>query len=964
MGNVLDSISKDNTRFTIFENNQVLTADQLNDLFNYLDVQTRTTRTRAIGVGIICGLEIGVLENKRLVLSKGTAITTDGDLLSLDFDQEFDQYEVFEDLNAKYPYFQLDTNQRIPLFELRNSQLVGAVPGLELASLENTTGTTFKDYVGILYLEDYDNDPDLCTGTDCDNKGITAVKDIKVLLVHINNVRTLLQSMPAMNKDYFKLEDIYIPRVKVSIAIDTFNELNASFNNVLSIKDDIKAKLIKAYQTCQTIIEDQFDNGDPTTGWSTLLDQHFTSGSSTSSQYVYDFARDISYAYNEMRESLFSDDMLCCPDVDLFPKHILLGLVRDASVKNPIVNFDIRNSTLIDISPIASTNFSTLLQPKLSLLRNIRFNPGTFIKRFNKRHIDLEYRHHFYESPILNINDEVNEFTRFCFMRLHSMITNFKVPTVVEVQNLARGLKITPSYYEDASLGERSIPFYYRVNPNLPINLYWNFNANNRKKENQLLSYHSNTYSEVNQATLNPLNFNILKYNFFRIEGHIGFIRADVEAALNKVILENNLPINIQAVQVEKKLETIPPRPWFFPHLYMYEKSLKSTFIDRLDHADLVNDNLRTKDQSIPVTEFKTAKQNVLDNARDIGDPQFNFMSYRSAITNVMSATTNVKAQTSKYAFSNTAIPHDFILNADILRKTDVISGIYQETVIKKKTGLMLGNFMKDNPGLEHNGGVMRGGTFIIVYTADDQRVVADFMLPYASIDKDVILNPPVYIPPIPLPTGPPIIPRFPIEDIFEIKPHYVKNFEDKIVPYVKEIDFDTKLTNRFNPKIAEIESKFDLKLAITNTKVDGISPQIAGFDQRLKDNSQLFNSVLTKDLRNVAVPNRGTVFGAKNLTKEVENFARNRKILEEMPLDAPGRDVIEKTVIESANDLTEKLNDQAVLGDQANSMVVKSILADVHSGTSLVQNLDLKGQANTIAERANTINRGFKFNR
>lgn len=961
MGNVLDNVSKDNTRFTIFENNQVLTADQLNDLFKYLDVQTRTTRTRAIGVGIICGLEIGVLENKHLVLSRGTAITTDGDLISIDFDQEFDQYQEFEDLNARYPHFQLDTNQRIPLFELRNSQLVDSIPGLELASLENSTGTAFKDYVGILYLEDYDHDADLCTGTDCDNKGVTAVKEVKVLLVHVTNVRTLLQSMPTMNKDYFNLEDIHIPRVKVSTSIDTVSELNASFNNVLSIKDEIKTKLSKAYQTCQPIVEDLFDNIDPTTGWNTLLDQHFTPGSSESSQYIYDFSRDISCAYNEMRESLFSDDMLCCPDVNLFPKHLLLGLVRDASVKNPIVPVDFRDSAL-DTLATAGTNLATLLQPRLGLLKNILFNRGTPIKRFNRLHIDLQYRHHFYESPILNNNDEVNELTRFCFMRMHSMITNFRVPTTEEVQNLASGLKITPSYYEDMPLGERSIPFYYRPNPNLPLNLYWNFKTNNRKKENQILSYHSNTYAEANQSTLNPLNFSILKYNFFRIEGHIGFNRADVEAALNKVILENNLPINIQAVQVEKRLETIPPKQWYFPHLYMYEKAIKNTFIDRLDDADLVNDDLKVQDQAIPVTEFKTAKQNVLDNAKDIGDPQFNFMSYRSAITNVMSATTNVKAQTRKYTFSNTAIPHDFILNADILRKTDVISSIYQDTLTKKKTSLMLGNFMKENPGLEHNGGVIRGGTFVIVYTADNQRVIADFMLPYASIDKDVVPNPPVYVPPVPVPTGPLIIPRFPIEAVFEVKPNYVKDFEEKIIPYVKETEFDNKIQARLTPKITEIETKFDLKLAITNTKVDGITPQISSFDQRLKDNSQLFNSVLTKDAKGLVRPEG--LLGTTDITLELENFRKLQKTLDETPVDAPNRAELEKNIIESANVLTTKLNDPTITDDASNSLAVKSILADVHSGTSLVRNAELKNEATSIAERANTINRNLKFNR
>lgn len=965
MGNVLDSISKDNTRFTIFENNQVLTADQLNDLFNYLDVQTRTTRTRAIGVGIICGLEIGVLENRHLVISKGTAITTDGDLLSFDFDQEFDQYEVFEDLNAKYPYFQLPSNQRIPLFELRNSQLVGSIPGLELSALESTTGTAFKDYVGILYLEDYDNDPDLCTGTDCDNKGVTAVKDLKVLLVHKNTIGNLLQSMPAMNKDYFSLQDLHIPRVTISTAIDTFNELNASFNNVLSVKEDIKAKLIKAYQTCQAVVEDEFDNGDPTTGWSTLLDQHFTSGVSTSTQYVYDFARDISDAYNEMRESLFSDDMLCCPDVDLFPKHVLLGLVRDARVKNPIVLFpDFRNLPRIDLPLIDTANFSNLLQPRFSLFRNIRFNIGTLIKRFNKIHIDLEYRHHFYESPILNNNDEADEFTRFCFMRLHSMITNFKVPTTDEVQSLDQGLKITPSYYEDTALGDRSIPFYYQINPNLPLNLYWNFKANTRKKEAEILSYNSGAYAGDHPATLSPLAFSILKYNFFRIEGHIGFNRADVEAALNKVILDNNLPINIQSVQVEKRLETIPPRSWFFPHLYMYEKSIKSAFIDRLNDGDSVNDNLRAKDPAVPVTEFKTAKQNVLDNSRDIGDPQFNYMSYRSAITNMRAATVNVKAQTRNYTFSNTSIPHDFILNSDILRKTDVISSIYQNTLIWKRTGLMLGNFMKDNPGLEHAGGVLRGGTFVLVYTADDQKVVADFMLPYANIDKEIIPNPPVYTPPIiALPPGVDIIPRFPIDDIFEQKPIYEKRFDEQILPYVKETDIEEKLNTKIAGKFGEVEQKFDLKLAVTNTKVDGFGQQNLSFDQRLKDNSQLFNSVLLKDTR-ANVPNAGGVFGTKDLRAEVAKFNETRDILANTATDAPDRAALEKNAFDAANDLTTKLNDPTVLNDENSSLAVKGIIADVHSVTGLIQNVELRSEANTITDRANTINRGLRFNR
>lgn len=952
MGNVLDNISKDNTRFTIFENDQVLTADQLNDLFNYLDVQTRLTRTQAIGVGIITGLEIGLLNNKHLVVSKGAAITTDGDLLLFQNDQEFDQYDTFEDKNAKYPYFHLDTDQTIPMFLLSNSQLVGATPGKNLSTLEDTTGTVFKDYVGILYLEDYDNDPDLCTGTDCDNKGMVAVKDLKVLLVHKNNVRTLLQSMPSMNKDYFALDDLNIPRVTVSTAIDTYAELNASFNNVLAVKDDIKNKLTKAYQVCQLIVEDEFDSGDPTTNWGTLLDQYFTAATTTSTQYVYDFARDISYAYNEMRESLFSDDMLASPDVDLFPKHVLLGLVRDATVKNPIITLPGVGGPIRELPTINTRAINNLLNPRAALLSNIRFNIGVLIRRFTPVLIDLEYRHHFYESPILNNNDESDELTRFCFMRIHSMITNFKVPTAAELQNLDQGFKITPSLYEDAELGKRSIPFYYRFNPNLPLNLYWNFRANNRKRENKILSYSANQYAPNDAATFNPLLFNILPYNFFRIEGHIGFKLADVEAALNRVILANNLPINIQSVQVEKKLETIPGRSWYFPHLYMYEKSIKSTFNDSLDNADIVNDNLQAKDQTVPVTEFKTAKQSVLDNSLEIANPKFNMLSYRAAISNVVTAATNIKAQTKQYTFSNAAIPHDFILNSDVIRKTDVISGIYQDSVVKKKTGLMLGNFMKDNPGLEHAGGVLRGGTFVLVYTADDQNVIADFMLPYASIDKDVVPNPPVYTPlPLPLPEGTPFIPRFPLDNVFEIKPTYVKHFEANILPYAKEAELDGVVSQK-------VASTIDLKMAVTNARIDGIVPQIASFSTRLDDNSGLFKTVLSKDLK--TIPSTGLTFGAKDFTADVAGLRQKQLAVQGLTPDDPTRAEKETELVKAAEDLTVKLNDPAVTADTNNSEAVKSVLADVHGATSLIQNANLQPQVSEITNRANVITRSF----
>jgi len=102
----------------------------------------------------------------------------------------------------------------------------------------------------------------------------------------------------------------------------------------------------------------------------------------------------------------------------------------------------------------------------------------------------------------------------------------------------------------------------------------------------------------------------------------------------------------------------------------------------------------------------------------------------------------------------------------------------------------MLGNFMKKNPGLEHAGGVLRGGTFVLVYTSNDDKVVADFMLPYASVDKDVVPEPPT-IKPLPLPD----FPKFQIPKVFEKVPLYKKIIDEKAFDVDEKIKiFDNKV--------------------------------------------------------------------------------------------------------------------------------------------------------------------------
>ena len=992
MNTVLSTAGKDNTRFTIFENDQVLTADQLNDLFNYLDVQTRLTRTKAIGIGIICGLEMGLLENNQVVVSKGSALTTDGDLLHFDTDQFFDQYLLFEDVNAKYPLFRMNSETVIPMYELLKSD-TSRTEASGLEGFERVTNSGLKDYAGVLYLEEYLNDPDLCTGTDCDNKGQEAIRQLKVLIVHKDNLRLLLQSIPPINQNYFSLDDIFMPRVMINKSVDKYSELNTAFNNVLAIKKEIQDRFTKAFQVCRLIIDEEFDGGDPTTEWNNLMEEQFKTGSSIYAQYVYDYARDLCYAYNEMRETLFADNMMCCPDVQLFPKHILLGLVKTASIgrilSTDIINTDIRGNVSTSGGTVASPLDRTNI---VNLLRNIRFDITSLIRRFHPVHIDITYRHFFYESPILNNKEENVQKARFCFRRIDALIRNFKVPTAEEFQNGAGSIRITPSHFEDKPLGDRSIPFYYRFNSNLPVNLYWSYSANVRKKEDGLYSYNANQYSK-NAAALSPLQFNILPYDFFRIEGHIGFKYQEVERVLNQLIDSNNLPINIVTLQVEKNRETIRTLPWYFPHLHVYENSIRNTLFDHLGQVELYHNTLKDQVKNEPLNSTRniTTSMDSYSNARakifahkPISHPEFDAVAFKADVGKAINAVSDVKFHTKDFSFSHASAPHDFVMNTDIIHKLDLYKDFVKQHYDQKKDGLMLGNFMKLNPGLEHAGGVLRGGTFILVYTGSDDKVVADFMIPYASIDKDLVPNPPIAVP-IPEP----VIPKIDLTRVFEKVPPYRRYVEEKFLPLdvrfhgieekFKPFDdkisfYDKTFTDRIkiiDDKIGSIDKTANDKFALVDKnlleRTQALDIKMNGFDRVMEDKFKgidksvdekisRYDSTLKDKLlfskgattQTTTGPTRGAnVVGERDLTREVEALQTKQFEVNATPEGSPARVVKEQELIVAADNLTTAVQEAtATTTDVESANTAKALLLDVHTSTAPLA-LD---QAHTVA--------------
>jgi len=167
----LDAVTTD---YAVFERDQVLTEQQLNSITEYLDDQSRLTRTQLLGIGIVGGLWPN-LTKEALTLGRGVGESSDCDLLAWPQDTAYARWVEYDESAPAYEPFYAG-EQRLPLIEL----LEAGDPreGKPLADLANR----LPGLVAIAFMESYENDPDLCTGGACDNKGRTARNTRRLLL--------------------------------------------------------------------------------------------------------------------------------------------------------------------------------------------------------------------------------------------------------------------------------------------------------------------------------------------------------------------------------------------------------------------------------------------------------------------------------------------------------------------------------------------------------------------------------------------------------------------------------------------------------------------------------------------------------------------------------------------------------------------------------------------------------------
>lgn len=527
-------------RYPEFIPNQILTNVQLNQLHTYLDEQNRLTRTHLVGMGIICGLQVQVVDeggnDRSIKISRGYGVTSEGYMIEIpqpyetksynlpgitaplvDIDPEaiIDEVVLTNVRNYVDPYQKLNEDEN-PVPEYKpwlddpndgkdpSHLLDTQIPILELLTEDQLNHQLFVEQTGnvsetlnsghltnkvlVLYLETYPKDLKSCLTTDCTQNGLDKLLTVRALLIDKD---CLEQIEPCTGLE----ELIDIPRLHHGLlqtnssinTLDTSADLNDAYKDMAGyIRARITTLLPNSFAACEGFLNIH----DLTNDIANL--ENFLLGTEVAdefTQYHFDYYKDLATAYNEFTKHICSLIKDCCIEGN-FPKHLMLGCVDQA---------------------LFSVNDS--------------------------------YRHHFMPSPARNVLREDLQKAEKLLRRIFALAQNFTLPET-EIPHI----RITPSQSEQYPLGERAMPYYYG-----PSEVENNWQPQNCCSS-PVLSYAFNDMT--NPATIDytaiaaqPLLGDIHQHSFLRIEGHYGKACNQVVNQLNLLKSTHNLSFDICVLQ-------------------------------------------------------------------------------------------------------------------------------------------------------------------------------------------------------------------------------------------------------------------------------------------------------------------------------------------------------------------------------------------------------------------------------
>lgn len=775
--------------YPVFESNQILTSDHLNDLLDYLDVRDRYSRSKLIGVGIVCGFQLkfipkgGVNLNNTLSISDGVGITTQGFLIpGLSCNAHYYRKYTLPETVSYGPFIDITSDkqeQDIDLYELISTPQEDA-SDLTKGFLEGTIdGEVNTRKVVLLFLEIFDQDLETCLAKSCDEVGKKRLFELRRLLISVSDLEKVLKRTNENDFDpsypnKFPQNEITVPRVNFKpndylLATD-YTKLLDKYSLANS---ETLGKLITAiedtYEVYKPILETLYDEEYiDALNKITELKNTAPSSDTYALQYVYDFVKDLTLAYNEFNSAAFELSVACNFNKDIFPQHLMLG-------------------------------------------------PAIPQKGYN---VDsTRYYNRFIISPAYIGQKHLLERTRMLHKRLVSMILSFNLDYIDISKISKKKTHIVPSHEKLSKISQRSIPFYYDINnAELPISKLWNYNIEKRKLSDNILSYHR--IANENDPVKSPIRFDLDKYSFLRIERIPGKEIGELKVLLKDMINNYNLPFNVVTLSLfatEASLE-IDAGLWkdLQESYSIYRDKLLCNIKNLPDYIEEIKaQNILLEYPGFDIINCGNMCDNLtltLPGTIEEFDFDYFFTLYCSLLKELHKIKLALKHFRGKliHVLINVTTPED--LNdklikveegLDIIQKTldncsyKELYLLYYRLIGRKKYLVenhpsVFSNFLRKHPGMEHAGGVKKGGTLILVcgeYNAEGihKLVFADFSLPYRCCceqveqpDMEVELS---YseIPDLALPDGAIAVNDTPVK-IDILQNDYIRNVQDTYV--------------------------------------------------------------------------------------------------------------------------------------------------------------------------------------
>ena len=720
-------------KLNFFEKNQVLTHEHLNNFIQYFDYEQRLTRSALTGSGIAGGLKL-LVRKDGIVITRGVGVTSDGDLIWMKEDRVLNSVIPFDDKNAKYKPF-INGNAQVKLFELTD----GSSSSTDQQKLSDffSDANPASGFAVILYLEQYLLDSDLCSAENCDNAGVMERSDVHALLIAKADLDRIITDNACAADLHATLPAMAAQRVLInpSSNIFTFQALSDLYESAITeMVKQLQPAMAQADASVKSMSLCLIKNGSipakTADGKNAAASLNFNAAASLSKitdalnkfagkagiQYVYDWVKDVTEAYNEFRDAMYDFNCQTCPDPDAFPKHLMLGDAQSGSVKKS------------------------------------------------------RYRHDFIESPVLNHRDDLMQSALNRYARIVALLNQFTYEPGRD-----NDIRVTPSGAIHEKMGYRAIPFYYSSK----VSVAWSDEKSRRGDTNLIQSYRAAEYSSLKQVT-EPLSFNLDSYRFFRVEGHIGKPFETVNAELQKKLKDFDLPFDVIGLQIEDHLETVFPRFPFTPvHLQPHFELIKSALNDHLDRVSKYQQSL--VDQMPVDIESKVSlfagvssaasvatdatkriqsnrtrvmqKSNDALNEMNKGLNALSVDAISSHLSEIVGATAEIETDSDNLTTASRFSPATFSVNNAFISNLSRLKDLWKIHEDDDKSKYIFTNFLNVHQALLHNGGVCRGGTFILLYESDSKNVVADFYVPYMipAPPAPSFTLPPLTVNPIPI---------------------------------------------------------------------------------------------------------------------------------------------------------------------------------------------------------------------